>query len=103
MKQVYAWFERWQPAGKIADGGVEMRSRDTAKMVCPRANGEPVITDGRGDQRGHMVHVVHRTSVQHRWVAATVPPCWMHTNDLWPPGRCGFGLSGSGIRGFPQF
>lgn len=19
MKQVYAWFERWQPAGKIAD------------------------------------------------------------------------------------
>jgi hypothetical protein len=21
MKQVYAWFERWQPTGRIADGG----------------------------------------------------------------------------------
>jgi hypothetical protein len=46
MKQVLAWYERWQPTGKIADGGVELQSRDTAKTVRAGANGEPVITDG---------------------------------------------------------
>jgi hypothetical protein len=46
MKQVYAWFERWQPAGKIADGGVELQARDTAKTVRAGTNGEPMITDG---------------------------------------------------------
>ena len=46
MKQVYAWYERWQPTGKIADGGVELQGRDTAKTVRAGANGEPVITDG---------------------------------------------------------
>jgi hypothetical protein len=46
MKQVYAWYERWQPTGKIADGGVELQARDTAKTVRAGANGEPVITDG---------------------------------------------------------
>lgn len=46
MKQVYAWFERWQPIGKIADGGAELQPRDTAKTVRAGANGEPVITDG---------------------------------------------------------
>jgi hypothetical protein len=46
MKLVYAWFERWQPTGKIADGGVELQARDTAKTVRAGANGEPVVTDG---------------------------------------------------------
>jgi hypothetical protein len=46
MKQVYAWYERWQPTGKIADGGAELQSRDTAKTVRAGANGQPVITDG---------------------------------------------------------
>ena len=46
MKQIHGWYERWQPAGKIADGGVELQGRDTAKTVRAGANGEPVITDG---------------------------------------------------------
>ncbi len=46
MKQVYAWYERWQPTGKIADGGFELQGRDTAKTVRADANGRPVITDG---------------------------------------------------------
>ncbi|WP_326557460.1 YciI family protein [Micromonospora sp. NBC_01796] len=46
MKQIYAWFERWQPTGKIADGGAELQPRDTAKTVRADANGQPVITDG---------------------------------------------------------
>ena len=46
MKQVYAWYERWQPTGKIADGGVELQPRTTAKTVRAGADGEPVVTDG---------------------------------------------------------
>lgn len=46
MKQVFAWYERWQPAGKIADGGAELQPRSTAKTVRAGANGEPVVTDG---------------------------------------------------------
>jgi hypothetical protein len=46
MKQVYGWFERWQPTGKIADGGAELQPRDTAKTVRAGADGQPVITDG---------------------------------------------------------
>jgi hypothetical protein len=46
MKQVYDWFERWQPAGKIADGGAELQPRDSAKSVRAGADGQPVVTDG---------------------------------------------------------
>jgi hypothetical protein len=46
MKQVYEWYERWQPTGKIADGGAELQSRDTAKTVRAGTNGRPVVTDG---------------------------------------------------------
>ncbi|MGN9909006.1 YciI family protein [Phytohabitans sp. LJ34] len=46
MKQITAWFERWQPTGKIVDGGVELQSRDTAKTVRAGADGEPMVTDG---------------------------------------------------------
>jgi hypothetical protein len=46
MTQVYGWFERWQPTGKIAEGGAELQTRDTAKTVRAGADGEPVITDG---------------------------------------------------------
>ncbi|MBG0564439.1 YciI family protein [Actinoplanes aureus] len=46
MKQVYSWYERWQPTGKIADGGVELEPRATAKTVRAGADGAPVITDG---------------------------------------------------------
>lgn len=46
MEQVYGWFERWQPTGKVAEGGVELQPRDTAKTVRAGTNGQPVITDG---------------------------------------------------------
>ncbi|RSM55742.1 hypothetical protein DMB66_35300 [Actinoplanes sp. ATCC 53533] len=46
MKQVYAWFERWQPAGKIADGGAELEPRNKAKTVRAGTDGQPVLTDG---------------------------------------------------------
>ena len=46
MKQVYGWFERWQPTGKIAEGGAELQPRDTVKTVRADANGQPLITDG---------------------------------------------------------
>ena len=46
MKQVYEWFERWQPTGKIADGGAELEPRNTAKTVRAGTDGQPMITDG---------------------------------------------------------
>ncbi len=46
MNQVYGWYERWQPTGKIVDGGAELQGRDTAKTVRAGAGGKPVITDG---------------------------------------------------------
>ena len=46
MKQVYAWFEQWQPTGKVLDGGAELQPRETAKTVRAGADGRPVITDG---------------------------------------------------------
>ncbi|MEU4425958.1 YciI family protein [Actinoplanes sp. NPDC024001] len=46
MKQIYGWYERWQPTGKIADGGAELQPRETAKTVRAGADGEPVVTDG---------------------------------------------------------
>ena len=41
MKDVYAWFEKWGPTGKIADGGAELDSTRTAKTIRP------------GDRAGH--------------------------------------------------
>jgi hypothetical protein len=46
MKLVYEWYERWQPTGKIADGGVELEGRETARTVRAGADGRPVVTDG---------------------------------------------------------
>ena len=46
MKQVFGWFERWQPTGKIAEGGAELQPRETAKTVRAGADGRPVLTDG---------------------------------------------------------
>jgi len=45
MKEVYAWFEKWGPTGKIADGGAELDATRTAKTIRPGATG-PVVTDG---------------------------------------------------------
>jgi hypothetical protein len=46
MKQVYGWFERWQPSGKIADGGVELQPRQTARTIRKGPDGGIVVTDG---------------------------------------------------------
>jgi hypothetical protein len=46
MKDVYAWFERWSPTGKIADGGVQLDSIRTARTIRAGADGRPVVTDG---------------------------------------------------------
>ncbi|TCB96833.1 hypothetical protein E0H26_14580 [Micromonospora zingiberis] len=46
MTQIYGWYERWQPTGKIADGGAELQPRETAKTVRAGADGQPVTTDG---------------------------------------------------------
>ncbi|GAA4526645.1 MULTISPECIES: YciI family protein [Nonomuraea] len=46
MKQVYDWYERWQPTGKIADGGAELQPRETAKTVRADGTGQPMISDG---------------------------------------------------------
>jgi hypothetical protein len=46
MKQIYAWFEKWGQAGKIADGGAELDSVRKAKTIRAGADGNPVVTDG---------------------------------------------------------
>jgi len=46
MKEVFAWFERWGQAGKIADGGAQLDSVKTAKTIRAGADGKPVVTDG---------------------------------------------------------
>lgn len=46
MKEIYGWYERWQPAGKIADGGAELQPRTTARTIRSGADGGPVVTDG---------------------------------------------------------
>jgi hypothetical protein len=46
MREVYAWFEKWGQAGKIADGGVELDSPRKAKTVRTGADGAQVVTDG---------------------------------------------------------
>jgi len=46
MTQVYGWFERWQPTGKVADGGVELQPRRTARTVRQGPAGGVVVTTG---------------------------------------------------------
>ena len=46
LKEIFAWFEKWGPAGKIADPGVHLQPTGTAKTVRPGPDGRPVVTDG---------------------------------------------------------
>jgi hypothetical protein len=41
MAKIYAWFEKWGAAGKIADGGAELASSSEARTVRGGA-----VTDG---------------------------------------------------------
>jgi hypothetical protein len=45
-REVVGWFEKWTPAGKIADPGAHLQRTRTGKTVRPGADGTPVITDG---------------------------------------------------------
>jgi hypothetical protein len=46
MKETYAWFEKWQAAGKIANGGEQLQPPRTARTARGGGDGQPVITDG---------------------------------------------------------
>jgi len=46
MAEIYAFFERWEPTGKIAAGGAELDTVRTAKTVRAGGDGKPVVTDG---------------------------------------------------------
>jgi hypothetical protein len=45
MQEVYAWFEKWSAAGKIADGGAELDAVSKSKTIRG-AGGKTVVTDG---------------------------------------------------------
>jgi hypothetical protein len=46
MKEIFAWFEKWQSAGKIAHGGEQLEHPRTARTARGGQDGRPVITDG---------------------------------------------------------
>lgn len=46
MKEIYAWFERWQAAGKIAQGGEQLQHPRTARTARGGPDGTPTVTDG---------------------------------------------------------
>jgi hypothetical protein len=46
MKEVFEWLARWQPTGKIADGGAELQHKSTAKTIRRTADGARTVTDG---------------------------------------------------------
>ncbi len=45
MKEIYGWYEKWQPTGKIADGGAELQPQTTARTIRTGADGGAVVTD----------------------------------------------------------
>lgn len=46
MAEVYAWFERWGGAGKVASGGEQLESVAKARTIRRGAAGEMLVTDG---------------------------------------------------------
>jgi hypothetical protein len=46
MEEIYAFFQRWEPIGKIVPGGVELDRSRNAKTIRAGADGKPVVTDG---------------------------------------------------------
>ena len=46
LKEIFAWFEKWGPAGKIADNGIHLQPTSTARTVRPGPDGGTVVTDG---------------------------------------------------------
>jgi hypothetical protein len=46
MAAVWAFMERWEKAGKIANGGAELDSSKKAKTIRAGGDGKLVVTDG---------------------------------------------------------
>jgi hypothetical protein len=46
MKEIYAWFEKWQAAGKIANGSEQLEHPRTARTARGGPDGAPAVTDG---------------------------------------------------------
>lgn len=46
MNEVLAWMEKWEAAGKIAEGGAELDRSTKAKTVSRGPDGRPTVTDG---------------------------------------------------------
>jgi hypothetical protein len=45
-REIFAWLEKWQAAGKILDGGAELDTVRKSRTVSRGADGQPVVTDG---------------------------------------------------------
>jgi len=45
MEKIFEWFGRWEAAGKIGKGGVELDTVRKARTIRPGPDG-PVVTDG---------------------------------------------------------
>jgi hypothetical protein len=45
-RDIFAWLDKWQAAGKILDGGAELDTVRKAKTVARGPDGQPVVTDG---------------------------------------------------------
>jgi hypothetical protein len=45
-RDIFAWAEKWQAAGKILDGGAELDTVRKAKTVTRGPDGRSVVTDG---------------------------------------------------------
>jgi hypothetical protein len=45
-RDIFAWMEKWQAAGKILEGGAELDTVRKAKTIARGPDGQPVVTDG---------------------------------------------------------
>ena len=46
MRDIYAWWDKWHAAGKVAPGGVQLDPVRTARTVSRGGDGQPLVTDG---------------------------------------------------------
>ncbi|MDA0632231.1 YciI family protein [Nonomuraea sp. CA-218870] len=76
MSQIHEWYERWQPTGKIVDGGAELRPRDTAKTVRAGADGRPMIIDGPYLELKEVIGAVVMLECDHLDEAGRIAATW---------------------------
>jgi hypothetical protein len=46
MQETYAWLDKWDAAGKLADGRAQLQHPRTARTIRTDAAGNTVVTDG---------------------------------------------------------